>query len=86
MLTKRDIDWLKDEFASAVADRVKKDLSDRLDWIATMLDKQAGNLQSIDTEITLIRGSLDKKDSNKELLAKRVRRVESHLHLPPFAD
>jgi len=86
MLIKRDIDWLKSELVPALSDQVKKDLSERLDWIATMLDKQAGNLQSIDTEITLIRGSLDKKDSNKELLTKRVERLEKNLNLPPFAD
>ncbi|HCM82127.1 TPA: hypothetical protein DIS60_02075 [Patescibacteria group bacterium] len=86
MLTKRDIDWLKSELVPALSDQVKKDLSERLDWIATMLDKQSGNLQSIQTEIALIRGSLDQKDLNKEQLIKRVTRLEKNLHLPPFAD
>ena len=54
MLTKKDIDWLKSDLVPAVSGQVKKDLSERLDWIATMLDKQSGNLHSIETEITRI--------------------------------
>ena len=53
MLTKTDIDWLKADLVPALSEQVKKDLSVRLDWIITMLDKQAGNLQSIETEVTL---------------------------------
>ena len=54
MLTKKDIDWLKSELVPALSGQVKKDLSKRLDWIETMLDKQSGNIQSIETELTRI--------------------------------
>lgn len=86
MLTKTDINWLKSELVPALSDQVKKDLSKRLDWITTMLDKQSGNLSSIQTEITLIRGLLDQKDLDKDLLNKRIERLEKNLRLPPLAD
>jgi len=86
MLTKRDIDWLKSELVPALSDALKKDVSERLDWIATTLDTQSGNLSSMQTEITLIRGLLDQKDQDKEQLLKRVTRLEKNVHLPPVAD
>jgi hypothetical protein len=85
MLTKADIDWLKSELVPALSGQVKKDLSKRLDWIATMLDKQSGNLQSIETELTLIRGSLETHTTDHSTLIKRIEKVEKHLHLPAAA-
>jgi len=82
MLTKNDIDWLKSELVPSLSEQVKKDLSERLDWIATMLDKQSGNLQSIETELTLIRGSLETHTANHSTLVKRIVNIEKHLHLP----
>ena len=83
MLTNCDIDWLKRELIPALSDQVKKDISTRLDWISTMLDKQSGNLSAIQTELTLIRGSLDESDVTKGQLVKRIERLEKNLHLPP---
>ncbi|MCX6793583.1 MAG: hypothetical protein NTY06_00575 [Candidatus Gottesmanbacteria bacterium] len=85
MLTKADIDWLKSELVPALSGQVKKDLSERLDWIATMLDKQSGNLQSIETELTLIRGSLETHTTDHSTLIKRIEKVEKHLHLTAAA-
>jgi len=82
MLTKVDIDRLKSELVPALSTQVKKDLSERLDWIATMLDKQAGNLQSIETELTLIRASLETNTTDQSTLIKRVEKVEKHLNIP----
>lgn len=82
MLTKKDIDWLKSELVPALSGQVKKDLSKRLDWIASMLDKQSGNLQSIETELTLIRGSLETHTTDRSTLIKRIEKIEKHLHLP----
>lgn len=84
VLTKRDIDWLIDEFRHVFA--TKDEFTKRFDWIAEMLDKQSGNLQSIETEVTFIRGLLDQKEPDKELLLKRVERLEKNLHLQPLAN
>jgi len=51
MLTKADIDWLKSELVPALSEQVNKNLSKRLEWIITMLDKQSGNLQSIEKHL-----------------------------------
>lgn len=75
-LTLSDIEWLKSELVPALADQVKKDISERLDWIVTILDKQAGNLQSIETELTLIRGAVESNSTNLESLTKRVENLE----------
>ena len=85
-LTYSDIEWLKSELVPAMADRVKSDLSQRLDWIITMLDKQAGKLQSIETELTLIRGALETNSTNLESLTKRVENLEKNVHITPLAD
>jgi len=86
MLTKRDIDWLKSELIPALSDRVKKDLSDRLDWISSMLDKQSGNLAAIQTELTFISAPIDGIDTDKSQIKKRIERMEKKLTLPPLAD
>jgi len=57
-LTKADIDWLKDELVPAISSQVQKDLSQRLDWISSMLDSQSGNILAIQQELILIRKSL----------------------------
>lgn len=82
MLTKADIDWLKSELVPALSARVKKDLSTRLDWIVTILDKQSGNLRSIETELTLMRESIESNSADQTTLIKRVEKVEKHLHFP----
>lgn len=82
MLTKTDIDWLKSELVPALSEQVKKDLSVRLDWIATMLDKQTGNLQSIETELTLIRGSIESDSTDQTALITRIEEIEKHLNIP----
>ena len=82
MLTKADIDWLKAELVPAISDQVKKDLSARLDWIATILDKQTGNIQSIETELTLIRGAIESNSTDQSALKNRIERVEKHLNIP----
>lgn len=81
MLTKADIDLLKSELIPAVSEQIKKDLTARLDWIATMLDKQSGNLQSVETELTIIRGMLESDTSDVSALKTRVGKVEKHLNL-----
>lgn len=86
MLTKGDIDWMKSELVPALSEQVKKDISARLDWIVTMLDKQSGNLQSIEKELTLIRASLDTNDTNQSSLEKRVEDLEKHAKLLPLAS
>lgn len=86
MLTKTDIDWLKSDLVPALSEQVKKDLSVRLDWIITMLDKQAGNLQSIETEVTLIRASLETDTTNQSLLEKRVKNLEKNVRITPRSD
>lgn len=86
MLTKADIDSLKSDLVPALSEQVKKDLSVRLDWIITMLDKQAGNLQSIETEVTLIRASLETDTTNQSLLEKRVKNLEKNVHITPRSD
>ncbi len=86
MLTKKDIDWLKSELVPALSDQVKKDLHERLDWVAMMLDKQSGNLQSIQTELALIRGSLDTSDVASEKIKRRIDRIEKKLALPSIVD
>jgi len=86
MLTKGDIDWLKSELVPALSEQVKKDLSTRLDWIAAILDKQAGNLQSIETEVTLIRTSLETNATNQSSLEKRVENLEKHAKLHSFSN
>lgn len=85
MLTKKDIDWLESELVPALSGQVKKDLSKRPDSIATMLDKQSGNLQSIETELTLIRGSLETHTADQSTLIKRIEKVEKRLHIPAAA-
>lgn len=86
MLTKADIDSLKLDLVPALSEQVKKDLSVRLDWIITMLDKQAGNLQSIETEVTLIRASLETDTTNQSLLEKRVKNLEKNVRITPRSD
>lgn len=86
MLTKKDIDWLKSELVPALSDQVKKDVYERLDWVAMMLDKQSGNLQSIQTELALIRGSLDTSDVASEKIKRRIDRIEKKLTLPSIVD
>ncbi|MFH1533480.1 MAG: hypothetical protein ABID64_00940 [Nitrospirota bacterium] len=86
MLTKGDIDWMKSELVPALSEQVKKDISVRLDWIVTMLDKQSGNLQSIEKELTLIRASLDTNDENQSSVEKRVENLEKHAKLLPLAS
>lgn len=83
MLTKADIDWMKSEIVPALSDQVKKDVSTKLDWIATMLDKQSGNLQSIQTEIVLIRGLLETNASDQKMLKKHVSTLEQKLQMKP---
>lgn len=86
MLTKTDIDWMKSVLVPALSEQVKKDLSSKLDWIVTMLDKQAGNLQSIETEVTLIRASLETNTTDQSTLEKRVENLEKNAKLLPLAS
>ncbi len=77
---------MKSELVPALSQQVKKDISARLDRIVTMLDKQSGNLQSIEKELTLIRASLDTNDTNQSSLEKRVKDLEKHAKLFPLAS
>jgi len=86
MLTKTDIDWMKSELVPALSEQVKKDLSSKLDWIVTMLDKQSGNLAAIEKELTLIRASLDTNDENQSTLEKRIENLEKQAKLLPIAN
>lgn len=82
-LTLADIDWLKSELVPALSEQVKKDLEIRLDWIKTMLDKQSGNLQSIETELTLIRASIESDSTDLTGLRTRIEALEKHARITP---
>jgi len=79
-LTKTDIDWLiesmKLEFMST------KEFEKKFDRIYELLDKQAGNIKDIQTELTLIRSSLD--ENVPEQLTKRLEQLEHICHTNPY--
>jgi len=79
MLTKTDIDWLESQYLPKLADKIKEALSDKLDPISTKLDAFVGDIKDKRSEQTL-------HDGDHQRIDKRVGRIESHLHLPPFAD
>lgn len=74
LLTKPDIDWLKDEFLPNLADAVEKRLKKKLDDISTKLDKFVGEVRGYREEQTLVADKLARHDSS-------IDRIKKHLHL-----
>lgn len=76
MLTKPDIDWLKDEFLPALADAVEKRLHTKLDDIGKKLDGFVGDIQ--DKRETQELHSQKHSDINETLddMKKRLENLE----------
>lgn len=72
MLTKSDIDWLKDEFLRSLADEIEKRLSTKLNDVSVKLDKFVGEIEKTRIEQTIHAG--DHSEIND-----RFDRVDKHL-------
>ncbi len=72
MLTKSDIDWLKDEFLPALAKAVKDDLKDKLDDIATKMDNFSG-------EVKAIREAQELHANDHSKINDRFDKIDKHL-------
>ncbi len=79
MLTKTDIDWLKDEFLPVLAQEVKNKIKGDLDAISGKLDKFIGDIQDKRKVQEFHQNQHDRVD-------RRIDRLENKLNLPPFAD
>lgn len=73
MLTKADIDWLKDEFLPSLAEAVENRLKKKLDDINTKLDKFVGDIKDKREAQELHQGQHDEIDSRLDRLEKRTR-------------
>ncbi len=72
MLTKSDIDWLKDEFLRSLADEIESRMSKKLDSVSTKLDTFVGEIQKR-------RDEQDLHSGQHAAINDRFERVDKHL-------
>lgn len=70
MLTKADIEWLKEEFLPSLAEAVEKRLQSKLDTIKTTLDKLAGDIKDKRVEQKLHAGQHEEINDRLDRLEK----------------
>ncbi len=74
MLTKSDIDWLKDEYLRSLADEIEKRLSKKLDAVSAKLDTFVGEIQKR-------RDEQDVHAGDHHRITDRFDRIDRHLHI-----
>jgi hypothetical protein len=76
MLTKPDINWLEEEFLPKLAEKVKSDLSGKLDAINTKLDTFIGEIKARREEQVI------HSDQHKTI-NDRLNTIEKHIRISP---
>lgn len=74
MLTKSDIDWLKDEYLRSLADEIESRIGKKLDAVGTKLDTFVGEIQKRRDEDTVHSGDHSR-------ISDRLDAVEKHLKI-----
>lgn len=74
MLTKSDIDWLKDEYLRSLADEIESRIGKKLDAVSTKLDIFVGEIQKRRDEDTVHSGDHSR-------ISDRLHIIEKHLKI-----
>lgn len=75
MLTKSDIDWLKDEYLRSLADEIEKRLGTKLNTVSTKLDTFVSEIQKRRDEDTMHSGDHSRINDRLEVIEKHLKIV-----------
>ena len=76
MLTKSDIDWLKDEYLRSLADEIESRIGKKLDAVSTKLDTFVGEIQKRRDEDTVHSGDHSR-------ISDRLKTIEDRFGIAP---